>query len=268
MKKITFALLALFFSLSGFSQVQNYNVGDVVNDFTVTDTEGVEHNLYTETAAGKYVFLDFFFDTCPPCQQTTPIFNELHQKYGCNDGEIFCISINNGSDTDPEVIAFENNFGGPFEHAPAVSADGGAGPVDTDFGITAYPTYCLINPNNEIIVLDIWPINNVGTFEAAFPAGFDPAPMDCQPILAIENAIFLDQVSIYPNPVRASQNVQISLPEAIETSVTIFDVLGRRVHTGNYTTSYISIPLNEAAGTYIVKMDSERGSLNKTLLIK
>ena len=96
MKKITLILCMLTYVVN--AQVNNYNVGDVVDDFTVTDVEGVEHNLYSILAEGKYVYLDFFFDTCVPCQTTTPIFNEFFDKYGCNEGDVFCISINNGSD--------------------------------------------------------------------------------------------------------------------------------------------------------------------------
>ena len=114
MIKNTILFICLALGVNAFSQVQNYNIGDVVDDFTVTDTDGNEHNLYSITAEGKYVFLDFFFDTCVPCQTTTPIFNELHDKYGCNEGEVYCISINNGTDGDAEVIAFEEPYGGPF----------------------------------------------------------------------------------------------------------------------------------------------------------
>ncbi|HOY27919.1 MAG TPA: redoxin domain-containing protein [Flavobacteriales bacterium] len=57
-----------FLAFSGVNaQIQGYNVGEVVDDFTVTDTQGNEHNLYEITASGKHVILDFFFDTCPPC---------------------------------------------------------------------------------------------------------------------------------------------------------------------------------------------------------
>ncbi len=35
---------------------------DPVPDFTVTDTEGKTHNLYTYLDAGKYVLLDFKYD--------------------------------------------------------------------------------------------------------------------------------------------------------------------------------------------------------------
>ncbi len=107
MKKITSLLMLLAVTFVGQAQVNNYNVGDVVDDFTVTDVFGVEHNLYEYAAAGKYIYLDFFFDTCGPCQVTTPIFNEFYDKYGCNAGDLIMISINNGTDTDEEVIAFE-----------------------------------------------------------------------------------------------------------------------------------------------------------------
>ena len=54
MKKITF-VLALFTCIVN-AQVTGYNLGDVVDDFTVTDVEGVEHNLYTYLSEGKYVY--------------------------------------------------------------------------------------------------------------------------------------------------------------------------------------------------------------------
>lgn len=33
----------------------------LIGDFTITDSDGVSHNLYTELDAGKVVFLDIFF---------------------------------------------------------------------------------------------------------------------------------------------------------------------------------------------------------------
>jgi thiol-disulfide isomerase/thioredoxin len=267
MKKITLLIAALIISSLSYSQVNNYSVGDVVNDFTLTDTDGNIHNLYSITAEGKYVFLDFFFDTCPPCQTTTPIFNEFHDKYGCNEGDIFCLSVNNGSDNDQQVILFEQTYGGPFNHAPAVSADGGAGAVDDDFGIVAYPTYCVINPDNEIIVLDIWPISGVATFENALPTGVDPTPMECT-VLAIEEAIFMDSIVIAPNPVSSQGTLSIALPEAIPTSLTIFDILGKRVYENSFDSDRISVPVNMDAGTYIVKLETTYGVTSKPIIVK
>ncbi len=266
MKKITSLFLLIAFTFVANAQVTGYSVGDVVDDFTVTDIHGVEHNLYDITASGKHVYLDFFFDTCGPCQTTTPVFNEFHDKYGCNEGEIYCISMNNGSDSDAEVEAFENTYGGPFNHAPAVSADGGAGAVDTAFGIAAYPTYCLIGPDNKLLVGDIWPLSGVETFEGSFPAGFDPAPMEC--FLGTLDAINTSDFIIYPT-VSNGNNINLRLSNQI-TSVTVavYDVLGKVVLTNEYNSSSIVLNLNVNPGNYFVKTITESGSTVKKLIIQ
>ncbi len=82
MKVISTPLVSLLFVGNAMAQLQGYSVGQTVNDFTVTDTQGNTHNLYSITASGKHVVLDFFFDTCPPCQQTQPYLNQLHETYG------------------------------------------------------------------------------------------------------------------------------------------------------------------------------------------
>ncbi len=267
MKKTILFLSFFAFTFLGHSQVQNYNLNDVVDDFTVTDTEGVVHNLYEITASGKYVYLDFFFDTCPPCQQTQPIYNELHDKYGCNEGDIFVISINNGTDTNAEVIAFENQFGGPFNHSPAVGIEGGCAAVDNNFGITAYPTYCLINPDNEIINLDIWPISDVSTYENALPAGFEPEPMECG-TFSIEDANVDASFLLYPNPISNSQKLTITLATDLQSEVKIYNVLGKEVYSNTYSTNQIEIQHNLDAGTYFVSVETDFGVSNKGLIVR
>ncbi|MFT7073200.1 hypothetical protein [Patiriisocius sp. Uisw_017] len=56
--------------------------------------------------------MDFFFDTFPPCQLTQATWNEFYDKYGCNEGAIKMISLNNGTDTNAEVITFQEEYGG------------------------------------------------------------------------------------------------------------------------------------------------------------
>ncbi|MGB3947563.1 MAG: hypothetical protein WBM13_06245, partial [Bacteroidia bacterium] len=64
MKKNLLTLcLTFFIALAVNSQVSI----TTAPDFTVTDTEGHTHNLYTILNSGKYVCVDFFFTTCPPC---------------------------------------------------------------------------------------------------------------------------------------------------------------------------------------------------------
>ncbi|MEO9533281.1 MAG: T9SS type A sorting domain-containing protein [Crocinitomicaceae bacterium] len=209
--------------------------GTTVDDFTVTDTDGNTYSLYDITASGKYVYLDFFFDTCPPCQSTTPIFNEAHDKYGCNDGDLFFISINNGTDSDAEVEAFEASYGGTFHHAPAVSSEGGSTAVDTYYGISAYPTYVLIGPDNKMIANDIWPLNSVADLEAALPSGANPQEQACTFAGTEETSIEL--LSVYPNPTQAQLTLNFSAKTSSTAEVAIYNMMGQEVLTSSFETT-------------------------------
>ncbi|MDA9873888.1 T9SS type A sorting domain-containing protein [Saprospiraceae bacterium] len=266
MKRIFTTVLAIAFSTALFAQVTGYSVGDVVEDFTVTDVNGNEHSLYDITASGQYVYLDFFFDTCPPCQSTTPIFNEFHDKYGCNEGDIFMMSMNNGSDNDNEVIAFEENFGGDYSHAPAVSNDGGADAVDSRFAITAYPTYSMIGPDNKLISGDIWPLSSVATFEATFPAGFEPQVLECTAV-AVNDNITID-FQVFPNPNNGSA-INIRLDDnTTQANIKIYNVVGVLVYTQEITASEYTINTELTKGSYIINIKTDAGVGNQKLVIE
>ena len=129
-------------------------------DFTVTDVHGKTHNLFSILDEGKHVIVDFFYTTCGPCQASVPTMNQAYTDYGCNTGEIFFLSIDNG-DTDAQVLQYENQFGGLF---PSVSGiDGGGNLVVSNYGIGAYPTVILIAPDRSILEQDIFPISNITT---------------------------------------------------------------------------------------------------------
>lgn len=57
MKKITLFLGLLLATTLSFAQTPL----TVAVDFTATDTDGVEHNLFSILDAGQYVCIDFFF---------------------------------------------------------------------------------------------------------------------------------------------------------------------------------------------------------------
>ncbi len=265
MKKNTSLALLLMLSIASFAQTNNYNVGDVVDDFTVTDIHGVEHNLYEYADAGKYIYLDFFFDTCGPCQTWQPTYSEFYDKYGCNQGDLVMISINDGSDSDEEVILYEETYGGPFNHAPAVSADGGGGPVTSNFGVGAFPTFCMIGPDRTLLQNDIWPLTDVTTFEATFPAGLDPEVMECT---ILEVTEFTDaSFSIFPT-ISNGQNISIVMNNQVATSVIIYDITGKEVYSYDTNSNNIEFSLNVNSGIYLVQVNTGSGSTVKKLIIK
>ena len=255
MKKITLTLLLFTFFAN--AQVSNYNVGDVVDDFTVTDTEGNEYNLYSLIAEEKLVWLDFFFVDCVPCQGSAPIFNEFYDRYGSNTGNVFCLSINNGYDNNARVRQYEIDHGGPFDHAPAVSNEGGGPEVDTNFGINAYPTFCLIGPGNVLLNKDIWPLTGVETFEDTFPEWFVP--------LSVPESTGFD-FNIYPT--LSKGNLNINLPNSTDSQVAIYNTLGQQVFANNYSEKNIALTLQLAAGVYMVKVTADKSSVTKRIVIQ
>ncbi len=265
--KKKFLLLTFFVGYNVISQVANYNLGDVVDDFTVTDIKGNEWNLYDITSQGKFVYLDFFFADCVPCQLTQATFNEVYDKYGCNSGALFLISINRGTETNAEVVAYENEFGGTFNHSPAVGIEGGCEAVDLNFGINGYPSYLLISPENvylfriEEFIGDI----TVEAFEDSFPSDFNPEPMPCN--LAIDENVNTFDFKIYPNP--TSGNVSINLDRNVgEVSVRMYNVLGQEIYSQAFTQNSFVLTPNFSRGTYFVVIQSSYGLLTKKLIVE
>jgi len=175
------------------------------------------------------------------------------------------LSINNGTDSDEEVILYEETFGGPFNHAPAVSADGGGGPVTSNFGVGAFPTFVMVGPDKTLFEKDIWPLTNVSTFEATFPAGVEPEVMECTFLEVIEVADL--DFSIYPT-ISNGQQITIEMNNKVAKSVRIYDITGREVYSINANSSDVKFSLNVSSGTYFVKVNTESSYATKKMIIK
>jgi cytochrome oxidase Cu insertion factor (SCO1/SenC/PrrC family) len=259
MKKILLSFVFLStFIISG--QVNNYQEGDVVDDFTVTDINGNQYSLHNLTSQGKYVYLDFFYTSCEACKTVIPIFNEFWDKYGCGANEIFCIAINRGVDNDMEVADFENQYGGNFNHAPAISNEGGSLDVVNNFGVNVYPTICLIGPDNKLINKNIRPVENVKNLEDALPDSFTPQPAPCSSgITSIEDF----QAKIY---VSEDKKLVISLDKFATYKLQIVDITGKIIWSQLQHTSPVFIN-HLKPGVYIVNIQVKRGTYTKKIVL-
>jgi PKD repeat protein len=155
MKKIL--LLTLVAGIFSFSNISAQTPLTEAVDFTVTTVEGETINLFTLLDNGQHVLIDFFFTTCGPCQQAAPHINEAYLALGCNEGDVYFIAMNY-SNTDAQCIQFDETFG--VEYPTVSGLEGGGDAVNSDYGISLYPTVILIAPNHDIIEQDIWPIPN------------------------------------------------------------------------------------------------------------
>ena len=233
MKKLLLSIGLIIALTSANAQIQGYNVGDVVDDFTITTIHGDEINLYSITETGKYVYIDFFFVDCGPCQVTAPHFNQLHETYGCNEGDIFCMSVNTGQDNNSQVENYENTYGGDYSYCPISSGDGGCGVVNTAFNPFAYPTICLIGPDNKLLNSDIWPISTYTDFVDALTAtGFTPTEMDCSTV-GLEELESEFNAVVYPNPASNIITIQLNRKSSVKY-IEFYNGSGQKIAVRNF----------------------------------
>ncbi len=194
-------------------------------DFTVTDVNGNVHNLFNILNGGQHVCIDFFFDTCGPCQVTSPHFKQTYTNFGCNNEDIFFIAIDL-NDTDAEVIAYENTYLGGAPGYPSVSGmDGNGNSVVNAYGIGAFPTYILIQPDQTIIEQDMWPIADAATFTGYFGT-HSLLPVACSTV-GVNDEVVFQGTSVYPNP--ATEMISIKTDLQVDR-VRIFNLLGEEVY--------------------------------------
>ena len=201
------------------AQAYNYPNGSTVADFSVTATDGTVYDLYDLNDQGKYVFLDFFMLWCIPCQETGPGWAELYQTYGCNTGDVVCLSLDMEANSNEEVLAFGEAFLGEGPHPPVAT---GALVLSDIFGITNAPNYCLIGPDHVMIETRIWPDSSMADLAAALPGESGISPQSC--VLGIDNGTGSGH-SVYPSPTAGT--VRLKDPEVAR--VRVRDVSGRVV---------------------------------------
>ncbi len=264
MKKIFIAFFVVLVS-NVYSQISNYDVGDTVNNFLATDIDGNSYDLYNLLDQGKYVYIDFFASNCGTCQTKLPIFNKFYSKYGCNQGDVFCISISvRSNDYDREVIDFEQNYGGSGKHAPAVSADGGAQNIRVDFGVLSYPTFCVIAPDHTMIVENINNVNSFTDFSDTFPQDFDPPMIDCTN--SIEDNNSTKPFKIYPNPsINGIFNISFN-DKKIDIMLT--DINGNIVFFKTKIFNNCTLKTKLSSGIYFIKLISNNDIYIDKLIVQ
>lgn len=232
-------------------------------DFTVTFTDGTEFNLFDKLAEGKFVVVDWFFTTCGPCQVNQPYYTETFHNYGCNDGEIFFLSVETTVD-DATTIVYEETFSG--ENAPPAASGTEGGGIDAvgPYGIGAYPTFILINPDGEILEQDMWPLTNgAATFTEYFDQ-YGINQMACSIDIDDRNAAL---VNTYPNPAQSEIRLELSGFNGPVT-IDVFNVIGELVYTKQSSNALETIHVSDwDNGNYLLNIFSESESLKRQVSV-
>lgn len=123
------------------------------------DTDGNTINLFTLTASGAHVAVNFVFDACPPCEGTAPYVQQSYVNYGCNGEEVQFITLVEGDAT--QALSVKDDLGFAFPVASGAA-------VTSAYGVEAFPTLVLISPSNVMLSNDIWPITSTADIDAVF----------------------------------------------------------------------------------------------------
>jgi len=137
-----------------------YELGDVMYDFTLTDTDGNELNLYNLLDEYKLVVLNFWYTTCSACYYEFPAMVEAYGSTYEKNGEtlnykddVIIIAINPGiagnGDTFEDIKNFKDQNGITFNVAMDYDFDESnltADPALTQlFSVEGYPTTVMVD---------------------------------------------------------------------------------------------------------------------------
>ena len=147
MQRSLFFSICLLFSLEISSQL--------AEDFTVTDYNNVEHQLYADHLdQGQTVVIKLFFTSCPPCQAQAPGYQNFYETWGSGSADVEFFEISDKSfDSNNSVQNYAITYGTDM---PGVGKNGGSldaieqftsGTFGTYYGT---PTYLVIAPDRTV----------------------------------------------------------------------------------------------------------------------
>ncbi len=130
-------------------------VGQTAIDFTFTDTQGQQHQLYEDYLdQGKTVLVDFFFVDCPPCNVFAPLLQDIYVDWGEGQEDVEFFSLSTKAwDSNADVKGYEDMHG---LTNPGAGVDGGALDIfttylESEFGpIFGSPYFMVIAPNGTV----------------------------------------------------------------------------------------------------------------------
>jgi len=168
MKRIQMLLLLLVLavSLHGTAYAAGiYQLGDRIEDFTVTTYDGQSVTLYDVLKEKDMVLLNIWATWCGPCRSEFPSMEEAYKQYQ-DQIEIIALS-SEPTDTHDVLAAFVAEMGLTFkvgQDTPNLSAK---------FGVTGIPTSVIVDRNGVICYIESGAVTSTDIFTRLFDVFVD-----------------------------------------------------------------------------------------------
>lgn len=134
-------------------------LGDVMFDFTITSSDGVEYTLSELLKEKDAVVLNFWYLNCAPCRQEFPYLQEAYEEYS---DKIEVLAMNPVDGTDEKIAVFKKELGLTFPMATCEPEWASA------MQLTAYPTTVIIDRYGVISLIHAGSITASKVFTDAF----------------------------------------------------------------------------------------------------
>ena len=140
-------------------QISQLALGDVMFDFTVTDTNGTQQTLSKLLETKKAVVINLWFVNCNPCRAEFPYLVEAYGNYA---DSVEVLAINPEGDSAEDIATFVQEQGLTFPTAKGDAAWKGT------IATLAYPTTIIVDRFGTVGLIHTGSIDNAKIFEDAF----------------------------------------------------------------------------------------------------
>ena len=136
-----------------------YKLGDLMLDFTVVDSDGVEYKLSELLKVRRAVALNFWYIGCDPCKMEFPYLQEAYEEYG---DLVEILAMNPMSQSSDDIAAYKEEMGLTFPMAEVDPA------WEKMMQITGYPTTVIIDRFGNIVLMHGGAVPDAKTLKDAF----------------------------------------------------------------------------------------------------